>query len=60
MCMMDKLYDALKTIRQECNKHNGCSDCPLRTRDHKCSVSVSCPYNWELRDDKEDIPRLIK
>lgn len=58
--MMDELYKALETIRQECYIHDECSDCPLRTRGHKCSISVSDPYNWELRDDKEDIPRLFK
>lgn len=58
--MMDELYKALETIRQECIKYNLCLKCPLRTRDNECSISVSSPYEWELRDDKEDIPRLFK
>ena len=58
---MDELYKALETIRQECIKNNLCLKCPLRTRnDDGCSIRVSSPYEWELRGDEEDIPRLFK
>lgn len=58
--MMDELYKALETIRKECNEHERCSDCLLRTHDGGCSISVSRPFDWQLRNDKEDVPRLFE
>ena len=57
--MMDELYKALETIKKECNKHENCSTCPLRNSDDGCALRESGPYDWQLRDDKEYIPRLF-
>ena len=34
-----KLRDALSTIREECNAHTYCSDCPLSISNYVCGVT---------------------
>ena len=43
----EKVYEALKTIKELCKSYNECKDCPLSIcSDGNCSVETN-PYNWE-------------
>ena len=40
----NKLLSALKTIREECKKHESCKNCPLRRRNNRdCTLYDSTP-----------------
>lgn len=47
-----KLFDALKIIKEECNRHTGnrcCENCSLGNDDGKCRITKTGPYDWNLR-----------
>ena len=51
-----ELLEALKTIREECEKHI-CRNCPMRTHNDRCAIREKFPSDWKLRCD--GIPRLF-
>lgn len=57
------LEAALKTIREECEKHNRCQDCPLRISfkpgSYECYILNINPHKWLLSSDDGVIPRLL-
>ena len=53
--MDEKLLEALKTIKAECQRHYGdyCMECPLYSYDNKCCAicdSLEYPCDWPLED----------
>lgn len=48
---MTELEKALMVIRDECKKHEVCSECPLRTGNNSnvCKVNDTTPEKWQLR-----------
>lgn len=47
---MDKLLEALKLIREECEKHTECKSCPMYdVEQQECGLFFS-PRKWEIRD----------
>ena len=52
--MDEKLLEALKTIKAECQRHHDdCMECPLYSYDNKCWVvwdSLKYPCDWPLED----------
>lgn len=49
--MMDKLYEAIQTIKEECTRHErGCIGCQLETKDGYCLLDESNgnPGDWDL------------
>lgn len=49
-----KLFEALKTISEECKKHNHCKDCPLRDAQYIniCAIADSprSPSSWDIKE----------
>ena len=56
------LNEALKAIKEECEKHNRCKQCPLRTYDGgSCCVTTKTPENWSIASEVvEEVPRLFE
>ena len=63
------LLAALRTIREECRKHNPegkytdcgtCQDCPLSRPDRKCAVTWDVPETWKLEDDPDTVWRAMR
>ena len=54
--MDEKLLEALKTIKAECQRHHDdCMECPLYSYDNKCWVvwdSLKYPCDWPLEDQE--------
>ncbi len=52
--MDEKLLEALKTIKAECQRHyDDCAECPLYSYDNKCCIicdSLEYPCDWPLED----------
>lgn len=46
---MSKLTEAMKVIKQECEKHIMCRNCALYG-DEGCIVE-SCPQDWKMNDN---------
>lgn len=45
-----ELYEALKTIKNECAKHIECMDCPLGLGHSCCGINANgFPANWILQ-----------
>lgn len=40
--------EALKTIKEECEKHEGCEECQFMNGFGFCGVSSDIPQDWEL------------
>lgn len=57
---MTDLYEAIVAIKEECNKHNTCNDCQLRTRSGSCAVSERTPVDWEIKTNIDVKPRLFR
>lgn len=55
-----KLLNALKIIREECNKHKGksCEECSLCT-DEGCKLKIDASRDWLLSNEKKDIWRAF-
>lgn len=54
---------ALIVIKNECNSHERCIDCPLKNKDGACYIAYShkIPSSWELKsDDKQISDSLFK
>lgn len=48
---MEELINALRTIKEECKKHqddDSCCDCPMGTYDGGCCVTDCTPDNWSI------------
>lgn len=46
-----KLEDALNRIKDECESHRNCIDCPLRLHDAVdtlCGIDNTSPNNWRV------------
>lgn len=58
---MTELEKALITIREECNKHSYCSDCPLRMMNNQsdCYVRMHKPENYKLKCDNIEDDRIF-
>lgn len=61
---MEGLIGALKIIKEECEKHGNCDECPLRhsydnSSNTRCEVNYCPPYKWKLKDDPDVVPRLF-
>lgn len=61
---MTKLREALALIKEECEKHDKCGECPMRKKQNNASCSLTdFPSEWELKTDNEikmEIPRVFK
>lgn len=54
-----KLLNALKVLREECNKHvEACYRCPLRSA-NGCNLRTQRPDTRHLSNEKEDIWRAF-
>ena len=48
---MKKLIEALKVIKEECEKHDVCKECPFGSGDgFVCCVEDTTPDNWKIND----------
>lgn len=61
---MEKLIEALKTIKGECEKYEDCYKCPLYIFDEAdehgfCGVISTAPGDWKLAK-VDPVPRLFK
>lgn len=45
-----ELYEALKTIKNECAKYTECVDCPLGLGHSYCGVVTNFPSKWDLQE----------
>ena len=57
----NELITALKTIRNECKKHEHCDTCPLRNRSKSCSI-LEQPDKWLLKNESNEddvVPRIF-
>lgn len=52
---MEKIIEALHTIKDECKKNTNCSKCPLGTTGGACKIVRNDPEDWEIND----IPRAL-
>ena len=51
--MEKRIIDALKIVKQECEKHEECKDCQLKCEValHAFGCSIDCvPAAWELEE----------
>lgn len=46
---------ALKTIKEECIKHNFCSNCPFGNKNDDCEITKDYPSRWALREENKII-----
>lgn len=46
---MNKVFEALKVIREHCKKTEYCEDCPIDDK-WKCGLEESAPINWDIED----------
>ena len=55
------LEDAIKAIREECNKHENCRECSLRTYDGRCHIkNDGRPSKWKLVSEIDpNIPQRL-
>ena len=65
MASEKELIDALELIRDECKKHNQCTECMLRNNDDRCGVmedqsgyGFEAPSQWNIKND-HGIPRIL-
>lgn len=58
---MENLIEALKVIKGECEKHNGCESCPMYdVEDLECGLLVyNSPSNWKIRDSVKIIYSVL-
>lgn len=48
---MKILLEALRVIKNECEKHDHCKECPLGSGDgYVCCVSDTEPESWKIND----------
>ena len=59
MYTMEELIKALKVIKNECNKHVFCIECPLGNDSDKCCVKTTTPGCWKIIEP-EEIFRVIE
>ncbi len=58
---IEKITDAILTIKKVCLTHSNCANCPLRDKYNGCSISQSdwiVPCSWKVTD--EDFVELKK
>lgn len=52
--MMDyeynKIYEALRTLKEVCGNDDDCNECPLGNSDGLCKLNDQIPYNWEVNE----------
>lgn len=59
---MNELEQAIITIKQECEKHGQCCDCPLRQDvgdNNGCAIDAKRPDKWKLRSEIPDFQPSI-
>ena len=55
---MEELLKALRTIQDECKRHDSCKACPLYSETcERCGVMEIYPESWKFIE--APIPRLI-
>lgn len=47
----EDLNGAILTLREECQDHLNCKECPLVTTNGKCSLTEYSPCDWEDVED---------
>lgn len=51
---MDRLIEALKTIKEECEKHEctveGCDGCPFSNENGECKITQDQPSYWNIQN----------
>lgn len=47
--MMMKLYEALKTIKDECSAHTDCINCPFSIDNNGCGITLHFPDDWQIK-----------
>ena len=47
--MNDDLLKALQLIKETCEKHDDCEECPLSTACGDCGVQELAPADWKLQ-----------
>ena len=56
---MDKLIEALKLIKDECQKYDNCDECPMwEIRLEKCGLHCS-PRAWKVNETVQFRPSVI-
>ena len=53
MYTLTEITDALKVIKNVCNKHYHCEDCPLRNERNACAVAEDAPGDWKLYEPEK-------
>lgn len=48
MVDIDKLFESLETIQENCNEHLHCEECPLGKSNGYCCVTEDRPSEWSL------------
>lgn len=43
-----KLYEALKTIQEECKGHQDCKNCPMGNAKGRCHTIETTPDGWSI------------
>lgn len=46
---MMKLYEALKTIKDECSVYTECTNRPLSTENGGCGIRLNFPNDWQIK-----------
>lgn len=45
---LDKLFESLETIQENCSEHEFCEECPLGKANGDCCVTADNPSAWSL------------
>ena len=48
--MEEKIIEALRTIKEICNKQKDCVKCPFSNADLDCKICEESPKYWTLRN----------
>ena len=62
MTTQEKIIEALYTIKDVCNEHDRCEDCPFGEKINgvgKCVINRKLPEYWEITDGVE-VWRAVK
>lgn len=46
-----EIYEALETIKNECDSHDDCKECPLYKEHFGCGIEMN-PYAWILNKEE--------
>jgi hypothetical protein len=63
--MEDKLLEALKAVKNECEQHRVCKECPIRVKnidndEYMCYLRTKNPLNWRFKEEiPPEVPRIF-